>query len=134
MARCRTYVRCPCCESRYSGEDDENHREGCPRPIERQLERLQMRQVVNTCPLCKGQVHVNNVDTNECLQCHAHWMPAWTQGEAAVEASTVTFRIEGDPMPMTQLPGKGSGVFTRRDNLAWLSEELKTVKAKFAQK
>lgn len=131
MALCRTYVKCPHCASRYSGPDDESHQKGCPRPLERQLEQLRWSQNTQTCPICTAEAHINDGDCYECTGCHAHWVPSWTQGTDAIRKSTVIFRMDGGPMPMTQLPGTGSGIFPRRDEIARLTAELAEMKEKF---
>lgn len=130
----RTYVECPHCGSEYSSFEDEHHQEGCPRPLERHVESLGMKLAVQTCPLCKNPAYVNNGDCFECTTCHAHWIPSWTQGPGAIEASTVSFRIDGFPMPLTQLPGTGSGIFPRHDQLASLRAEREKMKANFKKK
>lgn len=131
MAFTRTYVRCPYCKNRFSSSEDETHKDGCPRPSERRLSELQMLQIVNDCPDCDGEVLVNKGDVSECVNCGSQWIPSWTQGRDAISASTVTFRLHGESMPMTRLPEKGAGLFPRRDEIEKLAAEVADMKAKF---
>ncbi len=93
-----------------------------------------MKVRIQTCPLCKGEAHVNDGDCFECVECHAHWIPSWTQGVEAIKASTVIFQMEDGPYHMTQLSGKGSGIFPGRDALAGSEKELEAMKASFLKK
>lgn len=131
MARARTYARCPHCESRYSGPGDETHAEGCPRPLERQLDALYRQHVSNGCPHCDGTVRINAGDLHECDTCHAQWVAAWTRGADAIKQAKLRFRVHGESILVIELPERGAGDFPRYRKLRELEGQVEKTRAAF---
>ena len=131
MPKVYVYVKCPYCSAQYRGESDAQHAEGCPQPLEIRLMKLQWRQIINTCPLCSADVHVNNGDCFECLGCKTQWVAAWTQGTEAIRNATVWFNVHSESTLVTALAEKGEGKFSLRNSITDLSRQIMEAKTKF---
>ena len=131
MVRIVVKTTCPRCGTRYSGPNDETHKAGCPWPSEKRLRALQDLLIVNTCPLCGSDVHVNGGDLHECVACHTQWVNASRAMTPAVKIAEVIFHVRGEPVLVSQLPIKGTGNFPLREVIAILSREVTLAKASF---
>lgn len=130
--RVKVYVSCPHCGTRYSGSEDEHHLEGCPWPLEKQRDYLRQRLVVNTCPVCTGDVYINTNDMHECERCHAQWVGIG--GGFVIDpkpTETVMFRVHGELRPVVRFDELPTGDFPRRDQLAHVEGQLQEAKAAF---